>query len=182
MEVNVWPGATGTLPCAHWRWVTVRTLTPSILTVCSYWLDVVIRYGGIRCLNLVAIHELQSSQICALLPRLTTLTALDLSHNPLMDNEVGQSISANCAFQFATSTATFTCTFMRPQFVDAGDAGTSLTALRISSCKKISDAGSLFCFHFFYRHYCLFSMFLSHYCLFSLFLSSLLLHLQRFSY
>jgi hypothetical protein len=119
MEVHVWPGATGTLPCAHRRWVAVRTPTPSISIVCSYCLDiigivcsycfdVVNRYGGIRSLNLVAVHELQSSHICALLPRLTTLTALDLSHNPLMDDEVGQSISANCASQLVTSTAKFT--------------------------------------------------------------------------
>jgi hypothetical protein len=52
--------------------------------------------GGIRSLCFVAIHELSANDICSMLPRLTTLTTLDLSHNPLMDDAVASSISAHC--------------------------------------------------------------------------------------
>ena len=70
--------------------------------------------GGVRSLSLLAVYELGTGDVCAILPRLTTLTALDLSHNPLLDNSVAESIASNC---------------------------TSLTSLRISGCSRISDAG-----------------------------------------
>ena len=52
--------------------------------------------GGLRNLCLIAVHELYPSHVSSLLPRLTSLTALDLSHNPFMDDSVGQSIASSC--------------------------------------------------------------------------------------
>jgi hypothetical protein len=49
-----------------------------------------------------------------MLQKLTTLTSLDLSHNPLVDSSVAQCIAANC---------------------------TSLISLRISGCSRITDSG-----------------------------------------